>query len=123
MDDIAQKEIDRLRDILIESGVSQRRINALETVIDNTAWMKIKLDDTREKIKESSVVIPYDNGGGQKGLRENPLFKGYESLWKSYMAGMNRILDCLPQEKIAEETEKVEKPATVLELVRNKHKA
>lgn len=119
----AREEINRIKEILTESGVKQKKIDALESVIENVAWMRFKLTDTREKIKESSVVIPYDNGGGQTGLRENPLYKGYESLWKSYMAGMGRILDCLPQEKVIQEEEKVEKPATVLELVRNKHKA
>lgn len=115
-------ESERIKSILIDAGVSDKRIKALEPIIENTAWMKIKLDETRELIKTSNVVIPYDNGGGQKGLRENPLFKGYESLWKSYMAGMGKILDCFPSERIEQETKEVESPKTVLELVRNKHR-
>ena len=91
-------------------------------MIENTAWMKAKLDDAREQIKNTSVVIPYDNGGGQKGIRENPLFKGYESLWKSYMTGMCRLLDYVPKQVIDEEAEKIDTPRTVLELVRNKHR-
>lgn len=73
---------------------------------------------------ESSVVIPYDNGGGQKGLRENPLFKGYESLWRCYIAGMTKILDAMPLEEAQSELKKEEPqaPATILELVRSKHK-
>lgn len=128
MDDseIKQKtdeEINRIKDILIEAGISEKRMKMLKPVILNTAWMKVKLDDTRETIKNSQTVIPYDNGGGQKGIRENPLFKGYESLWKSYMNGMNRILDTLPKETIEVETKVVEKPKTMLELVRDRKKA
>lgn len=115
-------ESERLKSILSDAGISDKRINALEPIIENTAWMKVKLDETRELIKTSNVVIPYDNGGGQKGLRENPLFKGYESLWKSYMSGMGRILDCFPSERIEKEAEIVESPKTVLELVRSKHR-
>jgi hypothetical protein len=37
------------------------------------------------------------------------------------MAGMNKILDCLPAEQIEIETQVVESPKTMLELVRNKH--
>lgn len=118
----AEEEQNRIIEILNDVGISARRMKLMEPLILNTAWMKAKLDDTREAIKNSNVVIPYDNGGGQKGLRENPLFKGYESLWKSYIQGMNRILDCLPQEVIALETEVVEKPKTMLELVRDKHR-
>lgn len=112
-------EKNRIIQILDNVGISDNRKTLLEPVIENTAWMKIKLDDTRDKIKNSSVVIPYDNGGGQTGIRENPLFKGYESLWKSYLTGMNMILSCLPEEVIEEEI--IEQPKTILELVRGKH--
>lgn len=127
MDDIeikerAEAEQNRILTILTDIGISDKRMQMLEPIILNTAWMKAKLDDAREAIKNSQIVIKYDNGGGQKGIRENPLFKGYESLWKSYMQGMNRILDCLPNEVVEIETEGVEKPKTMLELVRDKHR-
>ena len=97
-------------------------MDALQPVIENTAWMKAKLDDARAAIKTAQIVVTYNNGGGQKGIRENPLFKGYEALWKSYMHGMNRILDSLPPEIVQAETEIIERPQTTLELIRNKHK-
>ena len=115
-------EIERLNQLLADYGISEKRKNALESIIENTAWMKIKLDDAREAVKTSNVVIPYDNGGGQKGLRENPIFKGYESLWKSYMSGMCKIMECLPMEQIKVEAEKIETPKTMLELVRDRHR-
>lgn len=126
MDDIeikerAEEEQSRLTEILKDAGVSEKRMRALEPIILNTAWMKAKLDDAREAIKNSNIVIAYDNGGGQKGIRENPLFKGYENLWRSYMAGMSKIIDCLPDEIATVESEVVDKPKTVLELVRNRH--
>ena len=118
----AEEEQNRITDLLSEVGISDKRMKLLEPIILNTAWMKAKLDDAREAIKNSNIVISYDNGGGQKGIRENPLFKGYESLWRSYMAGMAKITDSLPQEQVEQAIE-VEKPATMLELVRNKHRA
>lgn len=122
MEKQAKKEINRLKRILLDSGISDNRIKLLMPVIENTAWMKIKLDEAREVVRESSVVISYDNGGGQKGLRENPIFKGYESLWKSYMSGMNVILNSLPAEVVQKEVEKAEESKTMLELIREKHK-
>lgn len=115
-------EKQRLMSLLFDCNLKQSRIDALEPIVDNIAWMKAKLDETRETIKNTSVVIPYDNGGGQKGLRENPLFKGYESLWKSYMSGVNMIFSNLPKVIAEAEAEKIEEPKTVLELVRAKHK-
>lgn len=117
----AQEEQDRLYDVLREAGTSEKRMQALHPIIVNTSWMKAKLDDAREAIKNSNIVIAYDNGGGQKGIRENPLFKGYEGLWRSYMAGMTKIIESMPQEQV-EDVAEAERPATVLELVRNKHR-
>ena len=116
----AKREIKRLTSLLADFNVKEKRIEILKPVIENTAWMKVKLDDARMAIKNSNVVIPYDNGGGQTGLRENPLYKGYESLWKSYMAGMCKIMDCLPKEVVEVEAENIERPQTILEIVRSK---
>ena len=118
----ASIEAERLRSLLLNCGVEEKRIDLLSTLIDNTAWMKAKLDDTQRAIKDSSVCIPYDNGGGQKGIRENPLFKGYESLFKSYMAGIKTILGVLPVQAEAIKEAEIEKPKTMLELVRDKHR-
>lgn len=115
----AENEKQRMMSLL---DVSESRMGILEPIIANTAWMKTKLDETIKEIKSSKIVIPYDNGGGQQGTRENPLFKAYESLWKSYMQGMTKILEALPPEIRKQEEEKAEEPKTVLQIVRAKHK-
>ena len=119
---IAKDEEQRLKSLLFSCGIPETRVNMLRSVIENVAWMKAKLDDTREQIRSTSVAIPYDNGGGQTGIRENPLFKGYSGLWKSYMSGMNTIMGLLPKEVADAETAQLEKPKTMLDLVRDKHK-
>lgn len=118
----AEAEKNRIYEILEDAKISERRREILKPIILNTAWMKAKLDDAREAIKQSNVVIPYDNGGNQKGIRINPLFTGYESLWKSYLTGMSKILDYLPKEEVKEKASVVETPKTMLELVRDKHR-
>ena len=119
---IAREEQQRLRSLLFSCGIPEKRIDMLSSVIENTAWMKAKLDDTREQIHNTSVAIPYDNGGGQTGIRENPLFKGYSALWKSYMSGMNAIMALLPHDVAVIEASQIEKPKTMLDLVRDKHR-
>ena len=118
----AEEEQARITEILTSAGISDKRMKALEPVILNSSWMKAKLDDARDAIKNSNVVIQYDNGGGQKGIRENPLFKGYENLWRAYIHGMDRILSALPDEIATDQRIEMEKPKTMLELVRSKHK-
>lgn len=119
---IALDEKQRLTSLLFDCNIPEKRITLLEPVIVNTAWMKAKLDDTMEKIKDTSVAINYDNGGGQKGIRENPLYKGYYALWKSYMAGMQMIMAGLPLAVATKEEEPDNETKTVLQLVRDKHR-
>ena len=118
----AREEAQRLKALLFSYGISEKRVDMLESVIENTAWMKAKLDDAREQIQNTSVAIPYDNGGGQKGIRENPLFKGYSNLWKSYMSGMTTIMSLLPRDIAQAEADQIEKPKTMLDVVRDKHR-
>lgn len=118
----ANDEKQRLRTLLFSCGIPENNINILDPVIENTAWMKAKLDDAREQIKNTSVAIPYDNGGGQRGIRENPLFKGYENLFKAYMSGLKQILDILPKQAEPIKDAELNAPKTMLEIVREKHK-
>lgn len=115
-------EVEDLRRLLFDCGVSEDRLELLAPVIENVAWMRVKLEEARNDIKTSKVVIKYDNGGGQSGLRENPLFKGYEALWKSYMSGLSKLLDHLPPPEAKAAVPDGLKPKTVLEIVRAKKK-
>ena len=117
MTDRVESEKQRLTALLLNCGISQSRLDALTPVIDNVAWMRVKLDDTREDIKNAKVVIATENK-----LKKNPLFEGYEALFKAYMNGLNALLDVLPEETAAAQAAEVDKPKTVLELVREKHK-
>lgn len=58
---------------------------------ENVLWMEAKLADARRAIGKSSVAIPYDNGGGQKGIRKNPAFDGYNSLMTSYIKALSQL--------------------------------
>lgn len=116
----ASAEVERLNRLLFDCKISEKKRDMVETIVENVAWMKVKLEDTREKLKNLDVAIPYDNGGGQTGIRENPLFKGYQQLWKSYMSGMSKLIELLPEE-VQEPAEDI-KPQSVLELVVAKHR-
>ena len=111
------KERNRLKRLLKAADVEDWKIQTLQQVIENTAWMSVKLEDTRQEIREAEVTVPYDNGGGQSGVRQNPIFQGYESLWKSYMAGMAQILTAAGMKK-DQKSEKL-KPRSVIQLVRS----
>lgn len=125
MQERVDKEKRRLTRMLRTGNTNPELVKALRPIIDNTAWMHVKLEDARAAIRNTQVAIPYDNGGGQKGIRENPAFHGYESLWKSYMLGMGRLLDSIPPKTAEDEKKKLadEAPGTVLDLVMARRRA
>ena len=99
MDDIAvQREKSRLEAILERADVPQQHRDVLIPVVENMAWQRLKLIETMEQIKDSPVAVEYNNGGGQSGVRENPIFKGYATLWKSYTTGLSVFTSYLPKE-------------------------
>ena len=111
------KERNRLKRLLKAADVEDWKIQTLQQVIENTAWMSVKLEDTRQEIREAEVTVPYDNGGGQSGVRQNPIFQGYESLWKAYMTGMTQVLTAAGMKK-DQKSEKL-KPRSVIQLIRS----
>ena len=70
------------------------RARAVE-LAENVLWMEQKLANAREVIGKSSVAIPYDNGGGQRGIRKNPAFDGYNSLMSSYTKALKQLCEML----------------------------
>ena len=107
-------EEERLKSILRKAEIPEQKQAALEVVIQELAWQRIKLEETRKIIKNSEVVIPYDNGGGQTGIRQNPIFKGYNELWRGYLAGLDKFTSYIPQDL---QEEVVGTSITVLEKV------
>lgn len=70
------------------------RARAVE-LAENVLWMEAKLADARRVIGKSSVAIPYDNGGGQRGVRRNPAYDGYNALMASYTKAVRQLTDIL----------------------------
>ena len=46
--------------------------------------MRERLIAEGERIPNEPLVVDYDNGGGQTGVRENPFYPAYEKLLGSY---------------------------------------
>ena len=92
------KEHKRLQALLDRADVPTQQRDVLAPVIDNMAWQRVKLDEAREEMQDASIVCHYDNGGGQSGERENPIFKAYVNLWRAYMVGLEKFSSYLPKE-------------------------
>lgn len=112
----------KLARFLSKNGLNEEKIKSLDPVILNVSWMKSKLDDARTAIGEDGITVEYDNGGGQTGVRENPAFRAYEALWKTYLSGLDALLKLLPEGATEDPALSEVKPASALALVQGRRK-
>ena len=93
-----EAEKERLETILKRADVPQQQRDMLAPVINAISWQRVKLEETQDLMKDADVVCRYNNGGGQKGWRQNPIFKGYLELWRGYMLGLEKYSSYLPKD-------------------------
>ena len=74
------------------SGVHTLHDEALE-LAESVVFMAEKLEETRKLLRKEPLVIEYDNGGGQKGIRENPHYIAYEHLLTSYNKALRQLTE------------------------------
>lgn len=72
------------------------RTHAIE-LAENVFFMEGKLVETRRGLANQQVVIAYDNGGGQKGIRKNPIFEGYNQLMSNYRKTLEQLIALLKE--------------------------
>lgn len=109
------REKKRLIALLERAEVPTQQQDVLAPVIDNISWQRVKLEETMAQMQEENVICEYDNGGGQAGTRENPIFKAYVNLWRAYMVGLDKFTSYLPKDLQAEAAGEV---LSVLEQVK-----
>jgi hypothetical protein len=83
------------------SGVHVLHDEALE-LAESVLFMAKKLKIARRQMVNEDPVIEYDNGGGQRGIRENPHYTAYEYLMTAYIKSLRQLSDILenvPEEK------------------------
>lgn len=95
------------------------RSQALE-LAENVVFMAHKLKETRENMGHTPLIVRYDNGGGQKGYRENPVFKAYNAMAARYVAALAQLEDMLGAPVVVVGTD--EKPGR-LDMFRAKSRA
>ena len=85
----------RARAERIAEGLPEPQRGMATDLAENVLWMAAKLEATRREIADDPVAIPYDNGGGQTGVRKNPAYEGYNALVSSYTKALKQLFDVL----------------------------
>lgn len=85
---LTTKQQNRAADLV--AGVHNLHDEALE-LAESVLFMADKLKESREAMKNEPLVIDYDNGGGQKGIRENPHYVAFEHLMTTYTKSLRQL--------------------------------
>lgn len=88
------------------AGVRTLHDEALE-LAESVLFMAGKLKEARESMKAEGLVIPYDNGGGQSGIRENPHFTAYEKLMATYTKSLRQLTEIIEAGAPAKKTSSI----------------
>lgn len=76
------------------AGVSVLHDEALE-LAESVLFMADKLKESRKIMAKEPLVIDYDNGGGQKGIRENPHYVAFEHLMTTYTKSLRQLTEII----------------------------
>ena len=90
----AQSELKRLQEITRDAMPDATRKVAMP-LMHNIAWQKVKLDEARHDLMYETLFVPYDNGGGQTGIREHPGFTAYNKLFTTFQRGIKQLIDLM----------------------------
>ena len=79
----------------ISAGVDERIRPQVTVLAEQVIFMSKKLKESKAGLRDQAIVIPYDNGGGQTGIRENPVFTAYEKLLAAYTKSLTTLRDVI----------------------------
>lgn len=95
------------------SGVHVLHDEALE-LAESVLFMAQKLKESRTLMKKEPLVIEYDNGGGQRGIRENPHYTAYEHLLTSYNKALRQLTEIIEKGSPSRKASSIMKELTVI---------
>lgn len=93
------EEIERLKKILRDLEIDEKKLEASESLIENAAFMAVTLQGLREKINRNGVISKYQNGENQWGTKQSPEVKTYNQMLKNHMSITKQLTDLLPASK------------------------
>lgn len=87
---------------------------------ENVLFIEGKLDETRDRMGDTPLVVNYDNGGGQKGIRKNPVFEAYVNMFRQYTNGVRTLADIVGVDVADEDShDEVTPLAEILKMASN----
>ena len=106
-----RKEKKRLREIF--KNMDGRKLDLVESLINDAAFQRVTLEETRELISKSGITEEYQNGANQKGIKKSSAVEVYDKMVNTYSKIIKQLCDLLPEQTVLvdNEEEQQESPA------------
>lgn len=83
----------------IYTRLDKKTKKAVDSMIDEAAFMAASLYELRQIIDEKGYTEEYQNGANQKGVKKCSEVEVYNTMIKNYMATIKQLTDLLPKEQ------------------------
>ncbi len=83
----------------IYTRLDKKTKKAVDSLIDEAAFMAASLYELRQIIDEKGYTEEYQNGANQKGVKKCSEVEVYNTMIKNYMATIKQLTDLLPKEQ------------------------
>lgn len=90
-------ELDRIKIYFEDLKENEKAV--IDPLLQNSAFMKITLEDLQELINQDGVIDIYQNGANQSGTKQSATLQSYNSLIKNYASVTKTLFGLLPPEK------------------------
>lgn len=88
-----------MKSVDVVKNVDLRIQPQVKILTDQLQFMAAKLEETQKTIKSEPLVVEYDNGGGQSGIRENPSYTAYEKLLATFNKTLTTLIEIIGEQK------------------------
>ena len=78
--------------ILVEGVSEPLKARAYELAL-NVLWLESRLREIRAE--EVPLTVEYDHGGGQKGIKKNPVYDVFAQTFTQYRAGLSQLAELM----------------------------
>ena len=92
-----KRELDRLNRIFEDLPENKRELIA--PLIENSAFMKVTLEDLKDEMDRNGCTEEYKNGQNQFGVKVSAATQAYNTMIKNYNTVNERLEKVLPPEK------------------------
>lgn len=83
----------------IYTRLDKKTKKAVESLVDEAAFMAASLYELREIINEKGYVETYQNGANQKGVKKCSEVEIYNTMIKNYSSVVKQLTDLIPKKQ------------------------